>query len=149
MRSPLSKNECVIGGEYSTRLIKLLDSAERTVDIVMFQWKWYPNEPAHPLQMLNQAIVRASQRGVEVRVITAYQDIVDVLLSVKVKAKKYRHRGLLHSKLIIIDKEVVIQGSHNLTSSAMRSNVESSMIVPCVESAEHMTYFFNRLWAST
>lgn len=148
MRSPLSKNQCVIGAQYGPLLIDMLDSAEYTVDIVMFQWKWYENEPAHPLQLVNQAIVRAHHRGVQVRAITAYQDIVDKLLEVGVMAKKYRHRGLLHSKLVVIDHVLVIQGSHNLTSSALRSNVESSMFVPCTHSAKTMTDFFNRLWVS-
>lgn len=148
MRTTVSANECLIGSQFAPRLIELIDNAEKTIDVVMFEWRWYESDPSNPMQLVNNAFVRASRRGVAIRCITSNAGIVEILRGLKWKAKKLNRRGLLHSKLIILDNEVVVVGSHNLTGSAMQSNVESSMVVPCTKSSHEFRNFFERLWLS-
>ena len=148
MRTPVQQNECLIGSEFGKRLVALLDGAERHIEIIMFEWRWYENDPSNPMQLVNNALVRAARRGVAIRCITHNREIINTLVPLKIKAKKLQRRGLLHSKLILIDDGVAIIGSHNLTSSAMQSNVETSMCIPCKQSAASFKQFFERLWQS-
>lgn len=132
----------VHGNEYAEAILQLIDSAFVTIDIAMFDWRWYDQDPSNPIQLINQAIVRAVRRGVRVRAVTSSQTIVNILKSVGVDAKKKTGSGLMHAKLIIVDEYHYSIGSHNLTDSAQHKNVETSMIVSDMTSArEHLKYF--------
>lgn len=149
MRTTILKNECLIGDKYGKRLVQLFDEAEKTIEIVMFEWRWYRSDPGNPMQMVNAALVRAARRGVIVRVVTSNKDVVEILKGCKILARKGTQRGYLHSKLVIIDNEVLVMGSHNFTGSALNKNIETSMLIPCLASVQNFKDFFNRLWQSS
>jgi len=146
MRTPIHKNKCLVGGEYSGEVIKLINDTVKSIEIVMFDWRWYGEDPTNPMQLINNALVRAVRRGVTIRALTGNKKIVPLLIQQGIMTKKINKRGLLHSKLLILDSELIVLGSHNLTGSAMYSNIETSMIIPCKESAQQFIEFFKRLW---
>lgn len=148
MRSAISKNKSLISSEFSQKLIEAIDLAQKNIEIVMFEWRWYENEPANKMQLINNALVRAVRRGVLVRAITSHAHIVDILNSVGIKAKKLKSSRLLHSKLIIFDSSSFCLGSHNFTLSAMQSNIETSLIVHDDLVGQNYVNFFNNLWQS-
>ncbi|MEM4546663.1 MAG: phospholipase D-like domain-containing protein, partial [Nitrososphaerota archaeon] len=51
-----------------------------------------------------------------------------------------------HAKLIIIDNETVIIGSHNWTESALTRNHETSIMIQDKETATKLTNYFMRIW---
>lgn len=148
MQSPISKPQPLIGKQYAKRLRTAIDAAERSVFVIMFDWRWYELDPGCEVQLVNQALVRAARRGLNVMALTSSPTIVKTLIDQKIVAKKLNRRGLLHSKLWIIDETVVFIGSHNLTQSAMQSNVESSLALADEATAKHFAAFFHRLWLS-
>lgn len=148
MQPPISKNETLLGSAYASRLVSLFDSAERTIDILMFDWRWYENEPANPMQLVNNALVRAVRRGVVVRAVTSSPAMVSRLLRIGVQARKVNQKGIMHSKCILLDSSVAVVGSHNFSQSAMLSNVETSIVLPDESSVADLSLFFSRLWQS-
>lgn len=138
--------ETIIGGEYPEKVGKLVDTAIFSIDILMFDWRWYKNDISHPLQIFNQKLVRAVRRGVTVRCITNYPELIETLNLLGFCAKKWPNTSLLHSKLIIIDNEVVISGSHNLTGNAFCSNIETSIISTDQNLVKTFKDYFTNIW---
>ena len=148
MCTTLSKSELVLSGEFTKRLIALLDDARESVYIFMFDWKWYKDDFSCDVSQINQALVRAARRGVSVQTLLNYDEIVPVLRSVGINAKKYNFKHLLHAKSIVIDREIIVLGSHNLTQNAMCNNVEMSLIIDDTELAGRIIKYFENIWSS-
>lgn len=138
--------EALIGADFPKKVIPLLDSAKKNIDIVVYDWRWYANQPAHPVQQFNAALVRAVQRGILVRAVVNAPLLLPVLTSVGIRARQSSGGRVIHAKMIIIDDEILILGSHNFTRNAFGSNVEVSAIIPFGSDGARFRDFFNRLY---
>jgi len=136
----------IIGAEYPKVLSDFFDGAKLNIDILMYDWRWYENQPAHPVQQLNIALVRAVQRGVHVRAVLNTADLLPVLEKVGVRARVLKDRRTLHSKMVLIDGKILVLGSHNLTRNAFGSNIEASLAVEIPESEGRFAQFFDNLY---
>lgn len=133
------------GAEYQTEVAKLVDGAKQTIDIVSYDWRWYPNQATHPVQRFNQAIVRAVGRGVTVRAVLNSALILPYLKKVGVQGHILRDRRTVHTKMILFDNKTLVIGSHNLTKNAFVSNIETSVIVEVPEGYTRVSEFFGNL----
>jgi len=140
------QNETIIGSEYPVKVGKLIDTAKSKIDILMFDWRWYKNDISHPLQIFNQKLVRAVRRGVKIRVITNFAELVDTLNTLGFDAQVWPNKNMLHSKLLIIDGEIVVSGSHNLTGNAFTANLETSVIFHEPALAKSFSEYFENIW---
>lgn len=140
------QNETIIGSQYPVKVGLLVEQAKFSIDILMFDWRWYKNDMSHPLQIFNQKFVSAVRRGVKVRAITNYAELVDTLNILGFYAKKWTSSSLMHSKLVIIDKKIVVQGSHNFTGNAFTSNLETSLILYDEKIAGEFSEYFKNIW---
>jgi phosphatidylserine/phosphatidylglycerophosphate/cardiolipin synthase-like enzyme len=121
--------EAIIGKQFPDKVIPLIENSKQSIKIVVFDWRWYPNDPANPVQLFNQAIIRARRRGVDIKVITNINDVIKILSNEKIDAKKPLTPKLIHSKLMIIDDKILVIGSHNYTQSAFTMNHEASVVI--------------------
>ena len=112
----------------------------------MYDWRWYANLPGHPVQQFNIAIARACARGVMVRAVVNLAEIVPVLKKVGVHARTLNDNRTLHAKLIIIDSETLVIGSHNFTKNAFSSNIEASLVVKIPSDERRFSIFFENLF---
>ena len=136
--------EAIIGKQFPDKVIPLIENAKQSIKIVVFDWRWYPNDPANPVQLFNQAIIRAKRRGVDVKVITNIVDVIKILNTEKIEAKKPLTPKLIHSKMIIIDDKILVIGSHNYTQSAFTMNHEASVIIEGGDQlVDFIEYFYN------
>jgi phosphatidylserine/phosphatidylglycerophosphate/cardiolipin synthase-like enzyme len=140
--------EPIIGKEFPVKVVPLINESRYSIRIVVFDWRWYPSQPGNPVQLFNQAIVGAVRRGVKVQAITNIEDVVRVLKSVGVDAKKLITKNLVHVKLMIIDDALVVVGSHNYTQSAFTANMEVSVILDSPVPQVRFIDFFNHLWTA-
>jgi len=85
---------------------------------------------------------------VPVNVMTNASDVIKILNENKVKAKKPESKRLLHSKLMIIDDEIVIIGSHNYTQNAFARNQEISVIIKAKNQLDRFVHYFDSIWRS-
>ena len=138
--------QAIISKQFPEKVIPLIDNAVKSIDIVVFDWRWYPQDPGATVQLFNQAIVRAVRRGVRTRAIVNNDEIVRVLKSCGVLAKRLIAKNLVHVKLIVIDDKTVIVGSHNYTQSAFQMNFELSVILDNPEGLAEIQSFFNNLY---
>lgn len=139
--------EFLIGEQFPDKVIPLIDQSKKSIKIIVFEWVWYPNNATKSIQLFNQAIVRARNRGVNIEVVANSAKIVKILRDLKINAKKLSTRKLIHSKVMIIDEKDVIIGSHNYTQNAFTSNFEVSVHVKKAENISvlltHFDYLYN------
>jgi phosphatidylserine/phosphatidylglycerophosphate/cardiolipin synthase-like enzyme len=146
MGAGLSTVQVLIGSDFPKHVVPLINQAERTLDVVVFDWRWYPNDIGASVQIFNQAIVRAARRGVKVRALVNYPDIAKTLNEQGCQAKVLTDKQLLHAKLMIVDAAVVVVGSHNYTQRAFNLNHECSVLVEGGSAAAQFSAYFARLW---
>jgi phosphatidylserine/phosphatidylglycerophosphate/cardiolipin synthase-like enzyme len=118
------KNEILIGKEYTKELLASIDSAHKNIYIFMYDWRWYKNDFSCDMSLINQALVRATRRGVLVTAILNSPDIIETLRGLGINAIKLNQKKLMHAKAIVIDEWVTFVGSHNFSEMAMGLNVE-------------------------
>ena len=138
--------EILIGKQFPVRVIPLIDQAKSSIEIVVFDWRWYPQDPGSSVQLFNQAIIRAARRGVKVRAIANNDEIIRTLNECGCYAKRLISKSLVHCKFMIIDDQIVVIGSHNYTQSAFQMNLEVSVIFDDSESALILKDFFENLF---
>jgi phosphatidylserine/phosphatidylglycerophosphate/cardiolipin synthase-like enzyme len=142
----MAETRTIIGNEYPKKVIPLLDQAKHSVFMCMFDWRWYPKDFACPVSLFNSALLRAKRRGLEVRILTNYAEVIEFVRGLGLDAKKWPEKSLLHSKFIIIDGAICVIGSHNITQSAFSSNMETSIILDDSDDVTRFLNYFNTLW---
>jgi len=140
--------EPVVAGEFVSKIVPLINQSKNTIDVCVFDWRWYPNDPGSPCQKFNQAIVQAVKRGVKIRAIVNSASVAQTLKNVGVNVKHHLSAHLLHLKMLVIDDKIVITGSHNYTQSAFSANYELSVILNEVLPNSVFSQFFVTLWQS-
>jgi phosphatidylserine/phosphatidylglycerophosphate/cardiolipin synthase-like enzyme len=141
------QNEVIIGKEFPDKVKPLIENAKNSIKIIVFDWRWYVNDPGNAVQLFNQTIVRASRRGVKIEAIVNHTDILTPLKENGIQAKKLNITGLVHAKLMIIDDNIVILGSHNYTHNAFVINHEISIILKECNVVKDFNLFFTSLWS--
>lgn len=136
----------IIGAEYPKKVIPLIKNARRNIDIVVYDWRWYENKPAHPTQQLNIAFVNAAKRGVQVRAVVNSHENVALLNSVGIKARQISERRTMHTKLLLIDDKILVIGSHNFTRNAFAHNIETSVSLEIPHGENRFSQFFDNLY---
>lgn len=138
----------LIGSDYAIELLTKLNQSKKNIDIVMYDWRFYPDNPEHPISEINQAIFRAVNRGVIVRCVVNNREIANNLKPYKVQAKYLKSSRILHSKIVIIDNEILFIGSHNLTRNAVTTNLESSLMLEIPKEETRIFEYFKNLFES-
>lgn len=148
MSSSLSKTKLVINGAYRKEITPFINGATSTIELLMFEWRWYKQDSTSDASLLNQCLLRAMRRGVKVRALVNNATHMQNLKELGFDVRTNDAGTLLHSKCIIFDGKVVVMGSHNLTHPAMSKNIESSVILESEEFAKQLQSYFNSLWLS-
>jgi phosphatidylserine/phosphatidylglycerophosphate/cardiolipin synthase-like enzyme len=146
MSEIIFKNELVVGKAYFKKCYELIESASLSIDVVMYEWKWYTNDPSSNVQRLNQALVRAVKRGVKVRALVNEGRQCTLLNQLGIEAKTNLASVVMHTKAVIIDGEHVLMGSHNFTEKAMTSNIETSTYFKDATIAKQLSEYMVSLW---
>lgn len=136
----------LISSEYAPYVKELVKKAQKSIDICMYDWRIYFNNPENPIQQVNLELIRAAQRGVRVRALLNTDLVLDYLKNFKIKARTLKDNRVLHSKFIIIDEKILVIGSHNMTSNAISRNLETSIVIDIPEGENRIQEFFNNLY---
>lgn len=135
------------GSQFPKSVVPIVESARQSIDIIVFDWRWYPHDPGASCQLFNQAILRASARKVKIRAILNNDNIINVLKSYGVDAKRLITAKLVHCKFMIVDSKHIVVGSHNYSETAFCKNLEFSLVVKDVEDIIPFNNFFNQVWS--
>ena len=126
--------------DFFPALLKIIDDAQDEIFVSMFSFRTGVHKRSYPDRILAH-LASAVKRGVKVQVILENTgNPADALGGQNRQTKKLlEERGAVvyldspkkttHTKLIVIDRRLVILGSHNLTQSALKYNNEISLLV--------------------
>jgi phosphatidylserine/phosphatidylglycerophosphate/cardiolipin synthase-like enzyme len=139
--------QTIIGKNYPKLVIPLIEGAKRSIKIVVYDWRWYENDPANACQLFNASIVRARKRGVNVQVCVNSEAIAQPLRINDIDVKIPISQNLIHTKFLIIDDSILVMGSHNFSQSAFTTNFETSLIVDDALQVNDFVLFFHSIWS--
>ena len=130
------------------KIVSAIDNAKSYVYVAMY---YFTSRP------LAQAIIRAKDRGVKVRICLAggkdpaYEKYSKSRYLIKndVDVKLIEGSGIMHNKFCIIDDSITITGSYNWTVSADLENDENVLIINSKEIARIYKEQFEKFWNGT
>jgi phosphatidylserine/phosphatidylglycerophosphate/cardiolipin synthase-like enzyme len=99
-----------------------------------------------------QALARAKERGVDVKVILDAKSangnryVIGVLESANVAIRSDANHAISHNKVMVIDNEIVITGSFNFTNSAEQRNAENFLILKSINLAKSYKENWQNHW---
>lgn len=138
--------DTIIGNEFADKVIPLIKNSKVSIDIIVYDWRWYPNQIGSAIQRFNNEIVAGRKRGKRIRVITNSDRLVSTLKTQNFEARGKVSSKTLHTKLMIIDGKMVILGSHNYTMNAFTINHEVSIITEDKDVVARLKLYFENLW---
>ena len=130
---------------YDAAARKVLDNAKESIVISMYIL--VPSEKG-PISFLIEDLAQALDRGVSVTIYlnTKFGDWMNpptleekpfrMLIEKGAEIFPVTSKKLLHDKLVIVDSRFVIEGSTNWSTTAMKSNFESSTLIDSPQLAE-------------
>lgn len=113
------------------------------------------------VRYLLHALAEAAHRGLDVRVLLAQVLVerpipIDInepaarfLVKRGVQVRRYPEvlRRQMHAKVLLVDENTVVAGSHNWTPGAFQLNSETSMVIKSEDCAAYAAECFGRLWS--
>jgi len=133
--------------EYYPALTKAIGEAQKEILMSFFLFKTGVNKKNYPDRIASH-LIRAAKRGVIVKVILEQTGGRDgkldeenaatgrLLQNAGINVYFDAPRKTTHTKLVVIDRNIVFSGSHNLTQAALKYNNEISVMFVSRDSAE-------------
>jgi len=125
--------------EYYPALTKAIDEAQKEILMSFFLFKTGVNKKNYPDRIASH-LIRAVKRGISVKVILEHTGGRDkkldeenaatgkLLQSAGVEVYYDEPRKTTHTKLVVVDRNKIFSGSHNLTQAALKHNNEISIL---------------------
>lgn len=138
-------------------LIDTINHAKYSLDVIQYQWNFYPGNPRSQIQELNRTILVRAERDIKVRVLLNKEGRGQHLMKINMQASSFlsevgikvkfgRTFPITHAKLWIFDDDAVILGSHNLSNRSVTVNNESSVLIKSREVAREFKRYFDILF---
>jgi len=145
--------EVVNDRDYFDRVFELIDSADESIHLLMFEIKYYEKYPDSEVNQLVEKLIKKNSKGVEVKIIVDQfltdKRAVEILQKTGVDIKWDSTKLTTHNKLMIIDGRVVLIGSTNWSYYSFSKNRESNVIFNDRESAKKFEEYFQEVWSDT
>ena len=152
--------QILIGSDYVNTVVPLLNNAKTGIEIAMYHWGYYPVVSKSEVQNINYALKSACHRGVPVRCLLhcgspsdglfrKNSDMANRLRAWGAQVKFYKRSGTMHAKLILIDRNFAILGSHNFSRQSMKTNIEVSVLLDGSGNIRPLQEYYNLLWGRT
>ncbi|MFL7867594.1 MAG: phospholipase D-like domain-containing protein [Anaerolineales bacterium] len=136
--SPLASQET---GGPDGPLADSIDAARLTVDVAAYSMS---------LRTIRDALIRAHERGVQVRVVMESDNMdgsaPQALIEAGIPVLGDRREGLMHDKFVVIDRSEVWIGSMNFTFSGTYDDNNNLIHIRSVEMAENYTKEFDEMF---
>lgn len=145
---PIDPPMLLLDDSYIHEVITRVRKAKRSIWIAAYTWQWFANSPEKDLQQFNTAVVQAARTGLDVRALLHRADEAKKISALGIKAKTLPTQRTMHTKAILIDGELLIIGSHNLTSRGTRANYECSLLIQHCTAVTGFSDYFERMWGN-
>ncbi len=118
-----------------------LDAAQQTLDVAVYEFD---------LPVIADALIRAKERGVQVRLVTDTDSMDEAVIKdiqkAKIKVVDDQRSAIMHDKFVVIDQATVWTGSMNFTENDAYRNNNSFMEIASTKLAENYTREFEEMF---
>lgn len=126
--------------QFLPHALAMIDTAKSSVDISTFKAEITSKPRGLRLFEFFHKLRQKKENGVRVRFLINYHDdkrvtpktnqyAITFLKNHKIDIKSLTHNRCCHAKVIIVDKEKAIVGSHNLSVKSVHNNFEISYLI--------------------
>jgi len=143
----MTSPQAIIAKAYPRIVTPLVAAAKHSIDVIVYDWRWYPTVSGSPVSQFNAAFVAAAKRGVKVRALVNNDEIAVRLNALGIEAHRLHSDRMLHTKMLLIDGTLLVIGSHNFTERAFSMNEEASVLVEFPSDEHDFSTYFEHLWS--
>ena len=137
--------------------IHLISDAQKSIDISTFKAEMTTKPRGKRLLQLFNLIIEKARLGIPVRFLISKREsyghipltnlyAVREMKANRVQVRHLRNSRLCHAKTIIIDNELAILGSHNLSIRSCHNNFEASLAITDPYIVGQLQGFFSIAW---
>jgi phosphatidylserine/phosphatidylglycerophosphate/cardiolipin synthase-like enzyme len=148
----------IVCGEIIPVLSLALRGAVKSIEVAMYEWGWYQGQHSGLVQDINRVVCTKAKAGIPVSVVLHTEAKGRPLYAINRKTEsalklygatvRWGWPGTpVHAKVWIIDRRVVIAGSHNISVRAARLNHEVSVMFDDADEVARTVKWFSDLWA--
>jgi len=134
---------------YSTVVTAMLKSAKRSIDLQNQYINLNPSGNLPEFETLLEALLERATAGVRVRVLLRdFMEIekIDMLVAMGFDRSWFRLMKCCHAKLIVVDRERALLGSHNWSNAGTVTNRDASLLFEHAGIAEYLGDIFEHDW---
>lgn len=148
----------ILCGEIIPVLSLALRGAVKSIEVAMYEWAWYQGQHSGLVQDINRVVCTKAKAGIPVSVVLHTEAKGRPLYAINRKTEsalkqygaevRWGWAGVpVHAKVWIIDRRMVIAGSHNISTRAARLNHEVSVMFDNPAEVERSVKWWSDLWA--
>lgn len=151
---PEDRMKILRGRDYREHLTDAFWSAENRVLIASM----LVSEPkSRTMRQLYNVLSARTEAGVTVKVLTASQHdfgrfneapLAFINEQEGMEGRLYNGEGMMHSKIVVVDGDLVYNGSANFTASGIGRTEETTIFVKNERLAESFAEYFDEMWSS-
>ena len=151
------QSELILNDEYFQVVHREIQNAKESIYLIAYLFLLYDYQEAYSNRLLED-IIEAHERGVDVHVILEYpkpeymeeeapanQKVYEKLKAAGIDVRFDKPERTTHSKVLIIDEETIIAGSHNYSFNGLKYNNETSLLLKDREKAERLIRYFRQI----
>lgn len=146
------------GQTFFNTINETINNAKLTIDVMQYQWNFYIDKSYDPVQILNQSLINKIRNGTKCRVLLNKEGRGQHLMAINMKASRYlseagaivkfgRTFPITHAKMWLVDDDITVIGSHNLSSRSFKVNNEVSALIKSRAVNQELKRYFNSLWS--
>jgi phosphatidylserine/phosphatidylglycerophosphate/cardiolipin synthase-like enzyme len=145
------------GQTFIISLLEAINRAKFSIDVIQYEWYFYPGKPKSQIQELNRAVLARAGSGIKMRVLLNKEGREQHLMAINMSTArvlseagisvKFGHTfPINHAKLWVFDDDEVILGSHNLSNRSVTVNNEASVLIKARPVAVEFKRYFDTIW---
>lgn len=151
------QSKLILDEEYFWRAHSEIQNAKTSIHLIAYLFLLYDYEDAYTNRLFND-LIEAHKREVDVHVILDYpspkympeegpqnQEVYNKLKEAGIDVKFDSAKKTTHNKVLIIDEETIIIGSHNFSFAGMKYNNETSLLLRDRDKAKKLIEYFNQI----
>ncbi len=153
---PAAQLQLLTGDDWGPWLVQTLDQAQQSILLSLYMLSHHWRVPTRFKLDLLDALARCAKRGLNCRGILASSETINsrtpfnagaatTLMDAGWRIRGMRQR-LLHEKTILIDRRLVIIGSHNISKASLATNHDTSIAITSALLADQAWRIFWERW---
>jgi len=151
------QSELILNDEYFQIAHREIQNAKESVHLVAYLFLLYDYKDAYSNRLLRD-FIDARTRGLDVYVVLDYpkseyikeetlknQEVFNKLKAAGINVRFDSSKRTTHSKVLVIDKETIIIGSHNYSFDGLKNNNDTSLLLRDKDKAKRLIEYIEHI----